>query len=428
MPTNNNIELRSEEVQEIMSRPPNWMIRWGITLVFVLILLFVFLSWFIKYPDIITGKVMLTTAAPPVKLVVKMPGEIDHINVKDNSLVFQNQPIASIRSSLSLEAREVLSKEIQIIQNHLKNATLDKYESKVTGLVFGEIETNYLSLLIALKNYKNLIANNNLAFNIENTNDQIKNQKALLNLTTKQIGNTEKLMANADNKFNADKVLFDKGIISQSDFFEREKSHKLSIADIQNLEKNKIQTSITITDLEKHLHQLKYDFETQKRTYEQEITSNLFIIENLLSTWKQSYEITAPIAGKVAFLQTLSKNQFIEQGKSIFAIIPNNEDYIAYITIEKTGYGKVRVGQKVMLKIDNYPFYEYGQLEGEIQSVSVIPSEDQYLVNVKMINGLISTYNKELKFSPEMSGSAEIITEDLRITDRIFNQFRKIFK
>lgn len=29
-----NIELRSEEVQEILTRVPNWMIRWGSVLFF----------------------------------------------------------------------------------------------------------------------------------------------------------------------------------------------------------------------------------------------------------------------------------------------------------------------------------------------------------------------------------------------------------
>ena len=53
MPENKEIEIRSDEVQEILSAVPNWMIRWGITLIFGLIIMLVFISWFIKYPDII---------------------------------------------------------------------------------------------------------------------------------------------------------------------------------------------------------------------------------------------------------------------------------------------------------------------------------------------------------------------------------------
>ena len=55
-------QIRSDEVQEIISAVPSWMIRWGITLIFGLILMLVSLSWFIKYPDIIFGNAILTTS------------------------------------------------------------------------------------------------------------------------------------------------------------------------------------------------------------------------------------------------------------------------------------------------------------------------------------------------------------------------------
>ena len=36
--TPDKIELRSEEVQEILGRPPHWMISYGITVIFIVIL------------------------------------------------------------------------------------------------------------------------------------------------------------------------------------------------------------------------------------------------------------------------------------------------------------------------------------------------------------------------------------------------------
>jgi len=43
-------------------------------------------------------------------------------------------------------------------------------------------------------------------------------------------------------------------------------------------------------------------------------------------------------------------------------------------------------------------------------------------------NGLKTSYNRELIFDKEMRGSAEIITEDLRLIERVFYQFREIFQ
>lgn len=55
-----NLLLRSEEVQEILSNPPEWIVRWGITLIFVFTVIIFALSFIIKYPDFISAKVIVT--------------------------------------------------------------------------------------------------------------------------------------------------------------------------------------------------------------------------------------------------------------------------------------------------------------------------------------------------------------------------------
>jgi len=67
-------EIRSDEVQEILSHIPHWMIRWGITLMFGLILLLLFISWFIKYPDVIEGRITITTEQPLIRLINETDG------------------------------------------------------------------------------------------------------------------------------------------------------------------------------------------------------------------------------------------------------------------------------------------------------------------------------------------------------------------
>jgi len=56
-----------------------------------------------------------------------------------------------------------------------------------------------------------------------------------------------------------------------------------------------------------------------------------------------------------------------------------------------------------------------------------IPNENSYQVEITLNNGMTSSYNKLLTFTPEMTGSAEIVTDDLRVMQRIFNQFNKLF-
>jgi len=89
--------------------------------------------------------------------------------------------------------------------------------------------------------------------------------------------------------------------------------------------------------------------------------------------------------------------------------------------------GKVKVGQEVKIKFDGYPFNEFGAVEGKIESISMIARDNLYLINVSLPNGLKTTYNKTLEFKQEMQGIADIITEDMRLIERIFNQIRYIF-
>lgn len=428
MPTENNIQLRSDEVQEIMSRTPNWMIRRGMTLIFFLIALFLFMAWFIKYPDVISGNAIITTTTPPLRLMAKSGGGLNTLLIADNAPVKKGQIIASINSTLSTEAHSYLVTEVELIRKLVQQNQPETYRQLQTAFVFGELESQYLGLMRALSDYTAFLQNNTLSFSLTNTSRQISNQKQLYHLTEKELSHSQQLANNAARKFEADQLLFDKGIISQADFFERERTHKQSISEIHTLERSKIQTAIAITELEKQLHLAQTDFDRQQQALLVEMEQQLAHLENALATWQQSYLITSPVDGIVSYLQSLSTNQFIPSGTSLFAILPEHERFVAQLEIPKLGYGKVQKGQQVLLKLDHFPFQEYGQLKGTVEHISLIPDEDRYLVRVALPGELISTYNKHLTYTPEMSGTAEIITEDLRITDRIFNSLRKVFE
>ncbi len=213
---------------------------------------------------------------------------------------------------------------------------------------------------------------------------------------------------------------------SKMQFYQEEKEFNLAKNAVENLEKATIQHAITLTDLEKQLNDLEFNFEKQKGELLQGIEMNLANIENAIANWELDFQIKAPIDGTITYLQSLSQNEFVTSGKELFAIVPNNQDYIGQIKIQQAGYGKIEVGQKVRIKLDNFPYQEYGQLDGAVKEISVIPNEESYLVKVTLLEGVKSSYNKELTYTPEMAGTAEIITKDLRLMERIFNKFRKI--
>ena len=59
----------------------------------------------------------------------------------------------------------------------------------------------------------------------------------------------------------------------------------------------------------------------------------------------------------------------------------------------------------------------------------MIPTkEGVLLLDAKLTNGLQTSYKKQINFQQEMTGTADIITEDLRLLERLLYQFRDIFR
>jgi hypothetical protein len=92
------------------------------------------------------------------------------------------------------------------------------------------------------------------------------------------------------------------------------------------------------------------------------------------------------------------------------------------------GSGKIKTGQRVYIMCDSYPFREYGAVCGAVDSISLVPRDQQYLVSVSLPNGLRTTFGVTLDFRQEMQGTARIITEDVRLLQRVFSRLRYLFR
>jgi multidrug resistance efflux pump len=429
---NSEIEIRSDEVQEILSHVPNWMIRWGISLIFGVILMLLLLSWFIKYPDAIPAEVTLSTANPPIRLVAKTSGQLKRISVQEGEFVNQGDFIAQIENPLGEDAVLFLDAQLETLIGYIDSKKLVYFQWIESPFVLGELQQEYNQLRASLQDYIQLMTDEYLSQRIDNLKKQIDFHSKLVAITNKQIGLADKEMKNTRAKFESDKVLFERGVISKVDLMKEESLVNQSEQSLESLRKTYVQHQITLTDYERQLQELKYDFSEKERILFASIQSSIKNLKNYIRSWEQNFVLTAPHSGIVSYLGNWSENQFIQSGTSLFAVVPEHSEYIGFVQISAQGYGKIKSGQRVNIQLANYPSHEFGQLVGTVSQISQIPSQGsengaEYLLHVKLDNGMVSTYKKELEFKPEMRGTAEIITEDLRLIERVFNQFRKMF-
>ena len=84
---NKNIELRSDEIQDILGKVPPFLVRSGISAIsLIIIVLLAIAAWF-KYPDRIVSEIQLTTDNPPVYLVARTTAKISQFfAIKDQQV------------------------------------------------------------------------------------------------------------------------------------------------------------------------------------------------------------------------------------------------------------------------------------------------------------------------------------------------------
>jgi|GEM_PF-202980 len=86
--------FHSEEAQEIMGRAPSWVVRWGITVIFVILALIVLGCYIIKYPQTVTAPISITTVNAPSDLTARYDGLLDSVCVGNGENVRTGQLIA----------------------------------------------------------------------------------------------------------------------------------------------------------------------------------------------------------------------------------------------------------------------------------------------------------------------------------------------
>ena len=115
---------------------------------------------------------------------------------------------------------------------------------------------------------------------------------------------------------------------------------------------------------------------------------------------------------------------------TIFTVVPlqqNTPKGKAMLPVQ--GAGKVKTGQRVNVRIKNFPDQEFGYLTGKVESISSVPTvEGFYVVEITFPDGMKTNYGKTLPITQQILGSGDIITDDLRLIERFFMPVKKLLK
>lgn len=420
-----DLQLRSEEVQDILTKVPHWMIRWGTVLIFGILLMLFALSWFLKYPDVVTAEIVITTNIPPEKLTARTSGKIEVILAADRSKVRSKTPLAIIENSANYKDVFLL-KSFMVNTYFQKNFPFEKFKNAQLGDVESAFEL-YHKDYIAEKLNSDLKPFQLAGTAQKSENIQLKERLRIL-LQQKEINKQE--LSLQKNELNRYTILHGKGVVSDQefeakklDYLQSEKNYKNLLSSLSQLKSSLIANKRAVRENE--IGGIKETVNLGRNA-----AQSFYQLKKAIKEWELTYVLMASIEGEVSFSQVWAENQIVTAGENVFSIVPKTEGgYVGKVKAPAQNSGKINEGQQVNIRLTNYPDREFGVLKGVIKNIALVPDKEGNIsMDVSLPDNLKTNYKKEIPFQQEMKGSAEIITEDLRLLERILYPIRSVFK
>ncbi|MBN2649443.1 MAG: HlyD family efflux transporter periplasmic adaptor subunit [Prolixibacteraceae bacterium] len=426
MDENKSIEIHSEEVQDIMGRIPGSLLRWGLTILFLIFMMLIVGSYFFKFNEIVSAPMLITTSNPPAPLTTKTSGRINKWYVSDGQKVCKGEYIALINNPA--QVADVL--KLEQIADSITNANLSEVVFLTflsDDLVLGDMQTIYDAFLKNWRGYRDYLNNHFLLRKIELHNDEMLKYEQNYNLSLQQKELIESEFELAKKKYARYEDLIIKGGISESELdnaksslIQSERAYTSFLASLKTLEIGLIGQKRALLEMQEQHRNNIIQFET-------EIVENIRTIKNSITSWRSNYLLISPINGVVTLTKFWSENHVVSAGERLATIVPEgNQTIICRALVSSSGVGKVEPGQKVNIKLSGYPYMQYGMLQGAIRTVSLVPESDGYIVEISLQKGMVSNYKERLKLIQEMEGTAEIITQRRRLIFRFINPLKAI--
>ncbi|WP_279120465.1 HlyD family secretion protein [Bacteroides acidifaciens] len=422
------IELRSEEFNEVLSAVPAWIVRWGITMIACVVLMLLVGSAVFKYPDVISSTVTLTGTTPVSAVVARTSGKLQELYVGNNQQVKANTLLAVIENPAGTNDILRLKELLRQAENSLDTIALVPSQQ----LRLGSLQSLYSSFYLSMSEYRQF---KELAYHlkkIELVKARIVKNEVYYRNMLKQKDLSEVQAKIAHQQYARDSLLGVKGLVSKEAVEEAYSRYLQSSLSAENMERSLENLQIQLAQMNESLYDTEYQYLDQKNTLETQLRSLVNQLRAEIDAWEINYALITPIDGEITLTQYWTNNQNVTAGNVVFNIVPTNQGEIvgkAMLPTERSG--KVKKGQKVNIRFSNYPDKEFGIVKGIVENISLIPVLDvqnakSYMVDIQLPNGLRTSYNKDLPFLPEMEGQADIITEDISLLERFLMPIRKV--
>lgn len=415
---------RSEEVQDIVDRMPTGWSRLVTIIVICLIGILTVVSFVVSYPDTVDGEITLTAEVAPTRLVASTSGRL-HLLRQPGDTLREKDVIGYIESGVDYSA-------ILYLDSLLHLGLQDYLPSFDTQIELGELSNSYGAYIQAYTHWYRMKSSTRHSTIREAMRRQRATDQQLLGFIDEGLGLQQKIVETSQDLLNRDSILMSKQYVAEYEY----KQNANSLLSLRN---SLVGAQSSRLSKQSEVQQTNIQILRSEIEEEEAIAEALNALEvryqslaNDVRLWKERYLFVSRGIGILDYLGFWRENMMIQAGSEIFSIIPYSQIAIGEAIIPALGAGKVKVGMDVNIKLNDYPYDEYGLLRGKVVSISILTHQvsspngniNAYRVRIALPDGLQTNFGHTLSPNLETKGVAEIITKPRRLIERLFDNLK----
>ena len=412
----------SEEVNEIITAVPSWILRRGITIVFLVILSIILLAAFIRYPDVISTSLKINSLNAPKPVYAKRAGKLTELLWPENKRVELGAPLAFLESTGSHRDVLKLSAQLKLLREMVLSAKPLSLSLLSPNSNLGELQAAYQNFYQEYVQYLSTQKGGYYQQKHIYLERDLQSIQALKSQILMQQKIQQKEYANIEQQYLSYQKLMAKNVISKREFQEQENRYLAGKYPLQQTETALLNNTVAYAAKEKEILDLENTIAEQRAKFLQ--ATNSVISETEI--WINQYVVLAPVSGTLGYAGVIQQNQSVALNQELFVINPGNTDFFGEIQIPQNNMGKIRIGQRTLIKMYSYPYEQFGMIRGNINYISDVAFKDSVFiakVGFKTFENKDNLHKIALKNG--MLGNAEIITEESSLLQRFYRNIIK---
>ncbi len=184
----------------------------------------------------------------------------------------------------------------------------------------------------------------------------------------------------------------------------------------------------TRIEVQQKIQQLEVEMQKLKA----KIAENQNLLTSAKAKLKQRF-LYAPVDGTVSSLNLSNIGEVVQPGQTLAEIAPQNVPLVLSASLPNQEAGFVKTGMPVQVKLNAYPFQEYGIVTGKVTSISPDTKPDQrlgavYGVEVALDRSYVTANHQTIRLKAGETATAEIIIRRRRIADILLDPIRQLQK